>query len=89
VQLLKFFILEAALKFINVSFQLFREHCKGELFNICHHPGNDKMNLIHSCCYNYCPVVAEAKRQELQNHFNNSQPTSQDQNLQSQTSAIG
>ncbi len=68
------------MKIINVSFQLFREFCKGEQFNICHHPGNDKMNIIHSCCYDYCPVVAEAKRQELRNNFNNSQLTSQGQN---------
>jgi hypothetical protein len=53
------------MKFININFQFFREFCRGEQFNICHHPGNNKRNTLHSCCYTYCPVVAETRRQGL------------------------
>ena len=55
----------------NISFQLFREFCKGQQFNTCQHPGNGHQGSLHSCCANFCPVVEEAKRRQAAEKFNN------------------
>jgi hypothetical protein len=60
------------LQSINISYQLFSQFCNCHLHTQCLHEGNEKRMCIHSCCYNYCPVVMEAKRQELRNNFNHS-----------------
>lgn len=51
------------MKAFRVSFQLFREFCNCRLHSQCLHCGNSRVNLVQSCCYNDCPVVSEAARQ--------------------------
>lgn len=56
---------------LHISFELFRELCKGQLFNTCRHPGNGHEGALHSCCASFCPVIEEAKRRKAAEEFNN------------------
>lgn len=48
------------MKTIVIGYQLLRKYCKYyEERNICCHDKNPKRDCNYSCCYTYCPVVAE------------------------------
>jgi hypothetical protein len=60
------------MKAFRVSFQLFKEFCKFRLHIQCMHCGNPNQCKASSCCYNDCPVVAEAGRQNAMEEIDNS-----------------
>lgn len=60
------------MKAFRVSFQLFREFCNCRIHSQCLHCGNVRTNLVQSCCYNDCPVVAEAARRDAVEELDNS-----------------
>lgn len=55
---------EVILQLFHISFELFREFCKGRLFNTCRHPDNTHEGVSYSCDANLCPVNKEAKRRQ-------------------------